>query len=152
MNPQNGQELTLKDIAKDLFMGTHYAHFVLKGSRHEGCDRFETLTYFQDLSNFVDLLGPVFNVTSISPHCVSFSLGIPNSYILQEYQQIYQDSKIVQIYGYDKHLWDVLDVVYKSERIYRLEDIPRCVRNAKMEEKEPYVLTRPNNGDNMGDP
>jgi hypothetical protein len=94
MNPQNGQELTLKDIAKDLskeveacdaqacetFTGftygstplsirTHYAHFV---SRHEGCDRFKTLNYLQDLSNFVDLLGFVLFVYLLH---LRFSLG-----------------------------------------------------------------------------
>ncbi len=142
MQLQSGKTLKLEDIAEELFESRHYEHLVLTGTRYEGCDNFETLRYFKDLSNFTNTLGPIFNVRSISPSCVSFSLGTPNPQILKEYQQIYQDSKIVKIHGYDSQLWDILDVVYKNERSWRLEDIPICCRDPHRIAKEPYVLDR----------
>lgn len=142
MQLQHEQELNLEFMAENLFELGDYKHLVLKGKRFEGCDTFETLTYFENLSKFVTTLGPIYNVESISGSCVSFSLGVPNTYILTEFQQLCQDSTIIKVHGYDKNLWDVLDVVYTSERIWRLKDIPFFCRSPEREAREPYVLER----------
>jgi len=73
---------------------------------------------------------------------VSFSLGSPNIDILIEYEQLCQDSKIVKVHGYNKRLWDILDVIYTSERVWRLKNIPLFCRSEKREAKEPYLLDR----------
>jgi hypothetical protein len=135
-------EWTLNDIAAKHKSQNRDDLVIVSGSTREGIAYFETLKVLNSLFP-LETIGNMFNIRSISESCIEFSHGKPDPYILAEYKSLFNDGYFTIVHGYDSGLWDMLDPIFESERIYRVDNHPVSIPKRKREQMEPVKLPRP---------
>jgi hypothetical protein len=128
------QEYTLPKIAKH-YNEMYSYNVIVYGKQSYGCINYQSLNIVTTLPNFD--FEKIFNVTNISENSVRFYQGT-----LLDRLELFQDGPIVEVYGYNKELWDKLDVIYEKERDARLHNIPVFCRSSKRLKSEPFLLLR----------